>query len=72
LAEEVEKEGESAVSVPAMRDAVITLLSSKTSEQILTTEGKNKLREEIKSRINSLSPKIKVVEVYIVDFVVQL
>jgi flagellar protein FliL len=72
LAEAMEKEGEGSAAVPAMRDSIITLLSSKTSDQILTPQGKEKLREEIKSRINKISSKIKVVEVYIVDFVVQL
>jgi flagellar FliL protein len=59
-------------SVAAMRDSIITLLSSKTSDQILTSEGKDKLRAEIRSRVNAISPEIKVVEVYIVEFVVQL
>jgi flagellar FliL protein len=59
-------------SIAAMRDSIITLLSSKTADQILTAQGKDKLREEIRSRINAISPKIKVLEVYIVDFVVQL
>jgi len=72
LAEEFKEEGGGASSIPAMRDSIITLLSTKTSDQILTAEGKVKLREEIKARVNKLSPKIKVVEVYIVDFVVQL
>lgn len=72
LAEEIEEESKNFISIPAMRDSIITLLSSKTAEQILTPEGKDRLREEIRSRVNALSPEIKVVEVYIVDFVVQL
>jgi flagellar protein FliL len=72
LAEEASEKGEGGASIPAMRDSIITLLSTKTAEQILTAQGKDKLREEIKSRINSISPKMKVIEVYIVDFVVQL
>jgi flagellar protein FliL len=70
LAEKMEEENKN--SIPAMRDLIITLLSSKTAEQILTSEGKDKLREEIRSRLNAISPKTKVLEVYIVDFVVQL
>lgn len=72
LAEEQGEKDEGAASMPAMRDSIITLLSSKTSEQILSAEGKEKLRAEIKSRVNTIAPKLKVVEVYIVDFVVQL
>jgi flagellar FliL protein len=72
LAEELDEENKSTVSIPAMRDSIITLLSSKTAEQILTSHGKDKLRDEIRSRINAISPRMRVVEVYIVDFVVQL
>jgi len=59
-------------AIAAMRDSIISLLSSKTAEQILTPQGKDKLREEIRSRVNFISPEVKVLEVYIVDFVVQL
>ena len=71
LAEEPEEDTK-VMTVAAMRDSIITLLTSKTAEQMLTPQGKVKLREQIKARLNELSPNIKVVEVYIVDFVVQL
>ena len=62
------------VAVAAARDAIISLLSAKTSEQILTVEGKNKLRQEVRDRVNSVlgGSKAKVQSVYIVEFVVQL
>jgi len=72
LAEESNEDARNVVAVAAMRDSIISLLTSKTSEQILTPQGKDKLREEIRSRVNAISPRIKVLEVYIVDFVVQL
>lgn len=58
------------VVMSAIRDTIISLLSAKTSDQILSTEGKSKLREEIRNRINAVLPKGRVHEVYIVDFVV--
>jgi flagellar protein FliL len=61
-----------AVALAATRDTIISLLSSKTAEQILTAEGKNRLREEVKTKVNAVLPKGKVGEVYIVDFVVQM
>jgi flagellar protein FliL len=72
---EEEKEGagtgiKDPVLLAAVRDAVISLLSSKSSAQILTPEGKDKLREEIRTRLNSVVPKLNIHEVYIVDFVV--
>jgi flagellar FliL protein len=72
LAEEPNEDAKSDVAVAAMRDSIISLLSSKTAEQILTPEGKDKLREEIRLRVGAISPGIKILEVYIVDFVVQL
>ena len=71
LAEEPD-EKKIGMTTAAMRDSIITLLSSKTAEQILTPQGKEKLREQIQTRVNAISPEIDVVEVYIVDFVVQL
>ncbi len=71
-----EKEGEvlgkNAVFTAAVRDAIISLLTSMTSEQILTSAGKDALRREILSKVNTLMPKGRAEEVYIVDFVVQL
>jgi flagellar protein FliL len=62
------------VAIAAARDAIISLLSAKTSEQILTVEGKHKLREEVRDRVNSVlnASRTKVQNVYIVEFVVQL
>lgn len=71
LAEEP-KEGELKMAVPAIRDSIITLLTSKTSEDILTPQGKDMLREQVRTRMNELSAGINVLEVYIVEFVVQI
>ncbi len=72
LAEEPEEDPKKDVTIAAIRDSIISLLSSKKAEQILTPQGKETLRQEIRSRVNSISPKTRVLEVYIVDFVVQL
>lgn len=61
---------DSPVVMPAVRDTIISLLGSKTSDQILSTEGKNTLREEIRNRVNAVLPRGRVQEVYITDFVV--
>ncbi len=72
LAEELKEEANNAVIIAAMRDSIISLLSAKTADEILSPQGKDKLREEVRIRIRSVAPSIKVLEVYIVDFVVQL
>ncbi len=60
------------VVLAATRDTIISLLSSKTADQVMTAEGKNRLREEVRTRVNAVLPKGKIGEVYIVDFVVQM
>ena len=60
------------VILTATRDRILTLLSQKTSDDILSAEGKQKLREEILKKINPILPKGRIVEVFIMDFVVQL
>jgi len=74
LTEDKEEFTKSPVAIAASRDAIITLLSSKTSDQILTVEGKNRLRQEVRDRVNNVvsGSKAKVQDVYIVEFVVQL
>jgi flagellar FliL protein len=67
-----EEIGKDKVFLAAARDSILTLLTAKTSEEILTLEGKEHLRQEVQSRLNPLMPKGKILEVYIVDFVVQL
>ena len=67
-----EKLSKNSVFLAQTRDSIISLLTSKTSEEILTAEGKERLRKEVQSRVNAFMSKGKVMEVYIVDFVVQL
>lgn len=71
LAEEPKQEATD-MDIAAIRDSIITLLTSKTSEQILTPQGKQLLRDQVRARMNELSLGFNVVEVYIIDFVVQL
>ena len=60
------------VILAATRDRIISLLSTKKAEELLTLEGKEQLRTEIRQRLSGVYPEGKVVEVYIIDFVVQL
>ena len=60
------------VALAATRDTIISLLSSKTADQVLTPVGKDQLRQEVRKRVNSILPKGSIGEVYIVDFVVQM
>lgn len=69
---EADELGKDPVFTAAVRDAIISLLTAKTSDQILTPAGKEALRREILVKVNALMPQGKAHEVYIVDFMVQL
>lgn len=57
--------------VPAIRDALLVLLSSKESQLLRTVNGKRRIREEILTRVNGVMSKGKVSNVYFTDFIIQ-
>jgi flagellar FliL protein len=57
--------------LPAIRDLIIRILSSKTVEEIQTSKGKEKLKEEIKRKINEVLTTGEVRNVYFTEFVIQ-
>lgn len=57
--------------MPQVRDLIISLLGSKSFEDVRTIEGKNFLREEILLRINALLVSGAVKRVFFTEFVVQ-
>ena len=56
---------------PQLRDTIISLLSSKSYEEISSLSGKQVLKSEIKARINRLLNTGKIQRVYFTEFVVQ-
>ncbi len=64
-------EGEMEKRLPQLRDAIITLLSTKTYKEICDSEGKKKLKEEILHKADQLWPGFKFEKVYFTEFVVQ-
>jgi flagellar FliL protein len=57
--------------LPAIRDRIINILSSKTVEEIQTAKGKEKLKEEIKRKINEILTIGEIRHVYFTEFVIQ-
>ncbi len=57
--------------VPRIRDSIIRVLSSKSSSDILSTAGKEKLREEIRTAVNETLGAEDVTHVYFTEFIVQ-
>lgn len=54
-----------------VRDAIILLLSSKTSDELASAEGKVLLKNEVASRLNQILGEPRVVRIYFTDFVIQ-
>ncbi|MER3475089.1 MAG: hypothetical protein C4335_13955 [Armatimonadota bacterium] len=54
-----------------IRDTVITVLSSKSMSQLVSSEGKEKLKEEMKERLNKLLGDEVVKEVYFTSLTLQ-
>jgi flagellar FliL protein len=55
-----------------IRNAILSVLTAKTSEDILTNQGKITLRKELLKATQEASEEPKVVAIYITDFIVQL
>ncbi len=53
-----------------MRDAIVSIISRKTREHLLSPDGKDQLRLEIKNRLNQYLEK-KIVNVYITDILIE-
>jgi flagellar protein FliL len=54
--------------VPQIRDSIIAILNSKRPSDLLEKDGKNYLKEEIKSSINSFIINGKVLDIFYVGF----
>ena len=57
--------------LPQIKDSITTLLFTKTSRELKTAEGVEKLKEEILRRVNAILPLGGVKNVYFTDFVIQ-
>ena len=73
---EVEMESPEAVgratqATPKLRDMVIMMLTSLTFEDVMTPEGKIRIRDELLQRFNQVLRPDRVVNIYFTEFVVQ-
>ncbi len=57
--------------LPQIRDEILTVLPTKTFEDIRTVAGKSALREEILQRLNTLLNVEGVANIYFTEFVIQ-
>jgi flagellar FliL protein len=54
-----------------LRDAIIVLLSSKRPKDLITIEGKDRLRDEIITRVNSRLQAATATRVFFKQFIIQ-
>lgn len=67
--EKLQKEVEAKSTI--IEDSIIEILSSKSIEEIATTKGKDRLKDEIVSRINSFLIDGYIKNVFFTEFVIQ-
>ena len=67
--EEAKKKG--AGPTPIIRDTVLTVLAKSTSSELLTVEGKEKLKKDLLEAFEERLPEVGVLEVYFTEFIVQ-
>lgn len=56
---------------PMIEDHVTTLLTTKTTSELMTAQGKNTLKTEIKNSLNKALKDDRILAVYFTDFVIQ-
>jgi flagellar basal body-associated protein FliL len=57
--------------LPVIEDAIITQISTKTFEELYTSQGKENLRNELTTLITQKLPDYQVLSVYFTEFVVE-
>ena len=57
--------------LPLVRDIVISVLSSKTVDEISTSKGKEKLKQEILNQLNKYLESGEVRYIYFTEFMIQ-
>ena len=70
--EVAEKITATGILIPRMRDAILGILTSKAADDVITNEGKQKLKKEIIEKLNEFMPEKPASDVFFTDFVVQL
>ena len=66
-----ELQNEIVAKLPAIRDSINSVLSSKSLEEVSTSRGKEKIKEEIVQRLNEFLVDGKVRNIFFVEYVIQ-
>jgi len=63
--------GEGLNPIPVMRDTILSVVSAYKADDLLTTDGKTKLKHELVAALQQRVPEAQVAEVYFTEFLVQ-
>jgi flagellar FliL protein len=55
----------------AIDDQITNILSARTSAELVSNDGKQRLKDELKSRLNNVLGEDRVLAVYFTDFIIQ-
>jgi len=55
----------------SVRDTALTVMGDETSEHLLASGGKDRLKKELKAALDAHNPEIKVVDLFFTEFLVQ-
>jgi len=72
VSEVSEEEKPNKLYLARVKNAMLSVLSSKTSEEVLSVEGKSKLRKQLLKAAQAAAVEPEVHAIYITDFIVQL
>jgi len=57
--------------LPQLRDMILTVLTSKSSNELRDSEGKSQLRKEMQERLNQLVRSFQIKTIYFSEFIIQ-
>ncbi len=57
--------------IPKIKDAIIKILSGKSSAELLTVEGKDKMKSEVRDGVNEVLGSEDVTQVFFTEFIIQ-
>jgi flagellar basal body-associated protein FliL len=63
--------GEELNPIPLMRDTILSVVATYRSDELLTSEGKSKLKQQLVAALQQRVPEAQVGEVYFTEFLVQ-
>src|SRR4051812_17992731 len=65
------KVGKDTAAIAAVRDTALAVLGRQTSEQLLTEDGKERLKAELKAAMAERNNELKVTDLFFTEFLVQ-